>query len=343
MDKEKSVIIELFNGGKIDGELDQIKEVTGNTIHRMFKVTTKNNKSYAIKILNPKIVVRPGIIENIEVGEQLARKLRKKGIPTLPAFQFDGKTVISVGEEKCIIFDWINGKELNSNQITERECDMIGRILADIHNLSDSENYNKNEDTKITRIANWSDYEDKIQEKRWGKQYLSLLNILFLIDRRAMESYKRLQLNKVFSHKDLHSRNVLWDNGKPIIIDWESSGIVNPTEELTQVAFYWASDSNGHINPNKFCAVIKSYLENNRNIGDSIEDAIYLNLRHNLRWLNYNMRRNLQTDGSYEIAEREIADKEIQKVLNEINYKYSRIGNIIRLVNGKDSINETNR
>lgn len=332
MNKIRSEIIELFNNKQIDGELDQIKELTGNTIHRMFRVTTKDNKAYAIKILNPKIVIKPGIIENIEAGECLARKLKQKGIPALPAIQFNEKTVTSVGKYKCIMFDWINGKELNSDQVTERECNIIGGILADIHNLSDMEEHHR-EHTGITIIADWSNYEDKIQEKSWKGQFLSLLDTLFLIDRRALKSYERLQRNIVISHKDLHSKNVLWNDGKPIIIDWESSGIVNPTEELTQVAFYWATKSNGRINPNRFNAVIEAYLKNNRNIEDSIEDAIYLNLRHNLRWLNYNMRRSLQTDGNYEKAERDIAETEIQKVLNEIDYKYSIIGNIVKLVN----------
>lgn len=32
------------------------------------------------------------------------------------------------------------------------------------------------------------------------------------------------------------SNNEMWKNDKPVIIDWEASGYVNPTIELIQVA-----------------------------------------------------------------------------------------------------------
>lgn len=47
---------------------------------------------------------------------------------------------------------------------------------------------------------------------------------------------------QIISHRNLDSKNVLWKEGIPYIIDWESTEYINPAIELIDVATNWSRD-----------------------------------------------------------------------------------------------------
>ena len=82
--------------------------------------------------------------------------------------------------------------------------------------------------------------------------------------------------NLVISHTDLDRKNVMWQEDKPFIIDWEASGYINPTIELIQVAWYWSGGDVENIDYNKFGILIKSYKKYYKgNIDKNAEDLVY--------------------------------------------------------------------
>ncbi|WP_429351000.1 hypothetical protein [Paenibacillus sp. 4624] len=51
----------------------------------------------------------------------------------------------------------------------------------------------------------------------------------------------------------------MWGQNKPIIIDWESAGEINPKHDLIETAIYWSIDELGQLNKSKFKAFLSGY------------------------------------------------------------------------------------
>ena len=119
--------------------------------------------------------------------------------------------------------------------------------------------------------------------------------------------------------------NILWDiNGTPTIIDWESSGIVNPCEELIETAWDW-SGGQKYFDKEKFVCFIKTYKDNGGNIKD-IDKAIYSNFKNKSGWLEYNLKRVCKLECVDE-EEEKLGEKEVLRVINEIIKFYDIIKN----------------
>ena len=67
-----------------------ITSVSGGFMHRMYKVCTEN-RTYAVKHLNPEIMKRPAAMSNYKKAERLEAILESADIPIVPALIFDEK------------------------------------------------------------------------------------------------------------------------------------------------------------------------------------------------------------------------------------------------------------
>ena len=99
------------------------------------------------------------------------------------------------------------------------------------------------------------------------------------LDKKATNARKEILNHVVVSHRDLDLPNVLWDiNDTPTIIDWESSGVVNPCEELLETAWDW-SGGQEYFDEEKFKCFIHTYKNNGGDLKD-LDKAIYSNFKN---------------------------------------------------------------
>ena len=129
--------------GEIVGEPEAI---TGGFLHRMYAIETTQGK-YAIKALNPKIMLRPVAMQHFMDSERIVN-IASKNIPALPAKKFNGTFMQEIDNQFYLVFDWVDGKSLKPNEINIVHCEKIGTILADIHMTDFSE---------LGIINDWSD------------------------------------------------------------------------------------------------------------------------------------------------------------------------------------------
>lgn len=129
-------------------------------------------------------------------------------------------------------------------------------------------------------------------------------------------------------HRDMDPKNVMWANGNPIVIDWESASLANPYRELVEDALCWSGFLTNNFNEDKFLAVVNEYAKNN-NISDVDWDSIiYGNLVGRFGWLDYNLKRSLGLK-SNDAEEMKLAETEVTKTIVEIN----RYLNLINTMN----------
>lgn len=269
------------------------QKVTGGFLHKMYHVITEKAE-YAIKILNPNIMNRTEALNNMINAEEVAMHL-KNDISLITGKRFNGKSVIMFDGSYYIIYDWFNGRSITNSEICEYHCEQIGETLAKIHKANihiqgmNKDNYMHKHD--------WNMLLDQSQNNECFILLRDCINELVDWENRAAKGIIEASSYQIISHRDLDPKNVMWNDNKPYIIDWEASGYVNPYQELVEVLNYWIINSNGEYDKNRFNALMKSYTKiidiNNVNWGEIINCG-YVGM---LDWLEYSIQKALGNEG----------------------------------------------
>lgn len=312
-----------------------IEKVIGGLSHRMYKVITDKG-IYAIKELNSGVMKRPEAYSNFIFSEKVANIVKDNKIDISCAMELKGKKVIKeIDNYYFMVFEWIEGGTLKAEEILIKHCEIIGETLAKIHNI----NFNQIEDEMRKKVNTeefeWNKY--LVLAEKENKIYYDKLkeNIDFLynINKKSNEALNYVKKDLIISHTDLDRKNVMWKDDKPIIIDWEASGYINPTVELIQVAWYWSGGDVRKIDYDKFSTVIKAYRKySQRDIDTNIDMLIYADIYGGLAWLEYNLRRSMCIENNYEEDEIKLAENEVIQSIEEIKYNISQIDNMLGIL-----------
>ena len=333
LQKDIEILIKKENLGIL---VKSTTKVTGGLSHRMYKVVT-DKEIYAIKELNTGVMKRQEAYSNFAFSEKVSDIAKENGITAIRAIKLKNNDIIrKINSRYFMAFIWIEGKTLKAKEITERHCEIIGEILAKIHNI-DFSKIEDNERKKINiKKFEWNKYLKLLKSK--NKDYFNILEqnveILYELNKKANEAIKCANKNLIISHADLDRKNVIWQDYKPFIIDWEASGYINPTIELIQVAWYWSGGDIENLDYNKFKIVINSYKRySKRKIDTNIEKIIYADIYGGLEWLDYNFKRALCIENDYKKDEIELAESEIIQSIGEIKYNVSQMNKMIEILN----------
>ena len=235
------------------GEIVSVpKAISGGLLHRMYAVETTKGK-YAIKALNPQIMLRPVAMQHFINSERIVN-IAVNSIPALPAKKFNDTFMQEIDKQFYLVFDWVDGKSLKPNEMNIVHCEKIGAILADIHMTDFSKLGIINDCSDNAQLTDWNYYLQQGQENNtvWVNQLLEIIDKLYEWNDQANKSAKQLASDMVISHRDLDSKNVMWSQDNPIIIDWESAGYVNPMHDLIDTAIYWSEDEMGNVDKERF-------------------------------------------------------------------------------------------
>ena len=133
---------------------------------------------------------------------------------------------------------------------------------------------------------------------------------------------KRLPEMLCVSNGDMDSKNVLWTDRKPMIIDLECLKYDNPFTELFQLALCWCGYECCKINYNLLGAFVKAYIDEYGGINVCWEDLYYSNIGR-LEWLEYNVKRALLIECN-DKTEQKLGIKQVKETMKHIVY-YDKI------------------
>ena len=132
LQKDIEEFIKVENLGTM---VKSIIKVNGGLSHRMYKVVT-DKKIYAIKELNSGVMKRQEAYSNFVFSEKVTDIAKENGITAIGAIKLKNTDIMrKINNRYFMIFDWLEGKILNAEQITEEHCKIIGEELAKIHNI----------------------------------------------------------------------------------------------------------------------------------------------------------------------------------------------------------------
>lgn len=320
MEHIKLIIVKICEKYRLGKVKSTPALVTGGLLHKMYHVVTDSGE-YAIKALNPDIMQRAEALNNMIHSERISNALKDK-INLIAAKEFDGQHVIYCDEYYFMIFDWLEGKSLFAEDITEKHCEKIGFELGKIHaaNIHIDGLETDNEARELFMWENLlreaekqnADYAGLISEnlsklKQWGRQVISC--------------FKELSKHQVISHRDLDPKNVMWKDNKPFIIDWEAAGYVNPFQELAEVINYWCVGCTGRYDDIKMSMLMNGYVKSMSIHDVNWETVLNCSYDSMLGWLEYNLKRALGLEG-VRAEDKKEGKAQIIVTISELN-KYS--------------------
>ena len=288
------------------------KKLTGGFAHEVFSLETDSGK-YAIKLLNPEIMQYA--LDMLTASAQLEDKLQAHNIPIVPALEFNGTKMQAIDNQHFYIFDFIEGQTLATQDIKKAHCEIIGAVLAQIHNIPhDAEGFERYE----TNI-DWDDYIQIATEKDPAIASLLIENrgLLYKAQTDMTGAYQGISNCTVISNGDMDSKNVLWVDGKPHIIDLEYLTYTNPYAEVFQLALCWSGCEHYAIDYELLKAFMTAYTQGYGAIAEDWEVLYKSNAGSRLEWLELNVRKALMLDGDSD------ADKKIGKKYAEEAMKYT--------------------
>lgn len=324
----------LLQENGIGNVIKRIEKVTGGLSHRMYKVETDKG-IYAIKELNSGVMKREKAYSNFVFSEKVTDIAKENGISAIGAIKFNNEIMIKIEDSYFMVFEWLEGKILKAEEITDKHCEIIGKILAQIHNIDFSKIEDDERKCIETDFFDWNKFITPAEEqnKPYIKELKENIELLYELNKNSVKALEYAKNDLVISHTDLDRKNVMWQDDKPFIIDWEASGYINPTIELIQVAWYWSGGDIEDVDYNKFRIIINSYKQNyKRNIDKNVDILINADVYGGLAWLDYNLKRSLCIENKYDNEEIKLAENEVIQSLKEIKYNISQFDKMIEVI-----------
>lgn len=320
----------LFDLGKL---LTKATPVSGGLLHAMWHIKTDCGE-YAIKELNLNIILKKNAIFEYELSEKIAAKFYDFGISTIKSITHDGKSVIKINDLFFIVYPWVDGKVLSHDFIDSDKAKKISAVLARMHSLKlDLKNFYDNESVYVLANIYSQEYAKNLYVSALNHGVNVTIDIADLCD--WYQEYSKVSLllkdDMVISHGDLDQKNVLWkSDGSPVIIDWESARLINPTQEIIGLALDWSGFQLCTIDFKLFSAILDSYCASGGiTKKEMIEPSLWAFVGNWLNWLNFNIKRIVE---NYPKKEQVLAQKEIKQTFKMLNYLITQMEHLQNLV-----------
>ena len=278
-------------------------------------------------MLNPEIMQRPTALQNMIHSEMVSHAFENV-VPLVAAKEYDGNHVLEFGGIWFMVFDWMEGASVFAPEITVKQCAQIGELLGKIH-AADVEIAGMELSAEVRDVFDW---EELCQAMKCGEQeytpaFADFLPELLELDKEVVHALKISSSHQVISHRDLDPKNVMWQEGKPYIIDWEAAGYVNPFQELVEVINYWTGAVDGNYDYEKVATLIEAYRAYKEVRFVDWDTVLLRSFDGMLGWLEYNMRR---TAGLLRnaVADREEGKKQVEVTMAELKRQRTQMAQL---------------
>ncbi|MBO4438958.1 MAG: phosphotransferase [Spirochaetaceae bacterium] len=265
-----------------------------------------------------------GCNEHYKKAERLEAILENAGISIVPAITFNGKKMQEFQGNYFYIFDWHNGSITDWNNITPEQCWKAGNIQGRIHAI------------KIGRIEATEFIEPELSAIDWNEYLEKAISSLTSVTVKEVESllkqnlplleYAQTELNK--AHKslpnittiideDMDPKNVMWENGEPVVIDLECLDYGNPVSSAIQLSLQWSGITLCNYDAEKQKSFFQGFLAAYDNGFRDYKSVFGLTYTW-IEWLEYNIQRAL--GACQDKAEQEMGLTEVKNTINRIKY-----------------------
>ncbi len=296
-------------------------------MHRMYKVCTETH-TYAVKHLNPEIMKRASAMDNYKKAEKLEAILEENEIPIVPARSFDGKKMQEIDGEFFYIFEWHKGSITDWNNITPEQCWKAGNIQGRIHAIKTENISSMAQKSLVPELSSidWNKYLVQAASAETAVGISANELEMLLKKNLSLLNYAQSELNKArkslpdiitIIDEDMDPKNVMWENGEPVVIDLECLDYGNPVSSVIQLSLQWAGITLCDFDDVKQKAFFQGYLTAYNN-GFKDYKSVFGLVYTWIEWLEFNIQRALSA--SMDKTEQELGLTEVRNTINRIKY-----------------------
>ena len=210
--------------------------------------------------------------------------LNDSGVSTILPIKFRGNYFLHYQNKYYLIYKYFDYKVLKSEELTIEHIKILAGTLAKIH----LQNIKVDLDCQYRAInISYEDYLEKfknIDSKLYETLNTNISKLRELTDN-CNSNIERVSKSLCVSHNDYKLKNILWNDNKMYLIDFDASALSNPIVSLAESAFS-LSRQNKKINLDFYREYLKSYFSI-YNDGTDYRDALSVAMNGKLQWLEY--------------------------------------------------------
>ena len=311
-------LVKLCENLGLGNARDLPSQVDGGFHHRMWLLETDRER-YAVKQLAPDTdLANPDSRSHYDNTEAIAERFAGEGVPALHALGRFGHYLQIIEDSGYLVYPWTDASAIGKGDVSLPHALAVADILAKMHSADIVAPHPPPlllpvvpEEQVISLV------ESAVAHELGCATQLQALLPDFLQMLEAQRSASPvLEQHRVISHGDLDQKNVLWDShGKPLVIDWESAGLINPSYEILLEALDWGGITS-HFDTRIFEQVIARYQQaGGRLQQEFIGPAFDAIIAEWLDWLMYNLGRIVYLEDS---AQREVGAEQLELTLATI-------------------------
>lgn len=335
-------IVKQFELGNL---ISRPRRVTGGYLHKMFKLETTTG-NYAVKLLNPIIMKRPGVLENYKRAERIERILSEYAIPIVPALERNGSRLQCLEEQYFYIFEWTDAKAMDWHKIRVEHCRTAGKLLARIHKIP-LQSFQDDKSRRSEPVADglrpidydlsdrklyidWDAYIVRAEKMKSGltEELLKNRNLFHQAGLEYNAAIDSVPDIVCITDGDMDCKNVLWKEDDPLIIDLECLDFGNPFLEMFQLALSWAGGDVCDIDIERMKAFLTAYRSVYGEITVDWKKLSGVGFAW-LDWLEYNTKRALLIECGDE-EEQKLGIREALETIRRIVYYHSVREEVVR-------------
>ena len=271
-------------------------EILNSSQNTVYKVTTDKG-IYVIKEYSKDAISNYYYLKKRKEQIRISEILNDNNIKTIIPISYNNRRFIFYEDNYYLIYNYVTDKVRDSNEIDINNIKTLALIQSKIHKLNIktslpcSYKYIDIDLDKQLRIAY------KVNKELY-KKLDSFKNELSMIIDNCNKYYKKMRNNLCVSHNDYKLLNILWNDDTPILIDFDATGLANPTCCLCESAFTF-SNYKSYINYDFYYEYLKSYLSNYGKINEDFMEAMYVSFNGKLQWLKYMFSKNHLKKNNY--------------------------------------------
>jgi len=229
----------------------------------MWRVETESG-IYAVKELSADTDLSDeDTVTGYNVSEAIAETFASVGIAAVVALKVADDYLTIVGDQGYLVYPWCNYTALARGQVDERHGLAVARLLARMHGADIGVAGVKETALEAFPLERVDELVDRASERQplYAKSLSSQRQRLDEIVALRNAAIVELKQKLVIGHGDLDQKNVLWDDrDRPVLIDWECAGKLNPTYETINAALDW-SGAASQLRPGLFRRMLETYQD----------------------------------------------------------------------------------
>lgn len=270
------------------GKVIKMKTLTSSQ-NNVYKVTTDKN-TYVIKEYSKDAISNYYYLKKRKEQIKISKKLKDKGINTIIPKSYNNQYFMLLNKKYYLVYNYYYQKNKLFEELKSEDIKQLAYTQAKIHKLNIKSNLPctyKKIDFNLIRHKEKIKYINNTLYQVLDEHIDQLNQII----NKCNESIKTLKKNLCISHNDYKLLNILWENNKPILLDFDATGLANPTCCLCESAFTFSHYDN-YINYDFYKNYLKEYIKEYGIIKDDFYQSLFACLNGKLQWLIYMFSKN---------------------------------------------------